>query len=45
VLSRAPTPAALLKLSDPAGVAEVKKAFEQSDEKFAGFAMEAFEGT
>ncbi|MCK9297925.1 HEAT repeat domain-containing protein [Methanoculleus sp. YWC-01] len=42
---RALTAAALLKLSDPAGVAEVKKAFEQSDEKFAGFAMEAFEGT
>lgn len=42
---RALTAAALLKLGDPVGIAEVEKAFEQSGEKFAGLAMEAFEGT
>jgi len=42
---RALTAAALLKLGDPAGIAEVKEAFAQSGERFAGLAMEAFEGT
>ncbi|WP_292364858.1 MULTISPECIES: HEAT repeat domain-containing protein [unclassified Methanoculleus] len=42
---RALTAAALLKLGDPAGIAEVEKAFEQSGEGFRGLAMEAFEGT
>ena len=42
---RALTAAALLKLGDPAGIAEVEKTFEQSGEGFRGLAMEAFEGT
>ncbi|KLK88655.1 PBS lyase [Methanoculleus sediminis] len=42
---RALTAAALLKLGDPAGIAEVEKEFEQSGEGFRGLAMEAFEGT
>ncbi|WP_332448585.1 HEAT repeat domain-containing protein [Methanoculleus sp.] len=42
---RALTAAALLKLGDPAGVAEVERAFEQSGEAFTGLAMEAYEGT
>ncbi len=42
---RALTAAALLKLGDPAGIAEVQKVFEQSGERFAGLAMEAYEGT
>lgn len=42
---RALTAAALLKLGDPAGIAEVEKAFEQSDEAFTGLAMVAYEGT
>ena len=42
---RALTAAALLKLGDPAGIAEVEKAFEQSGEAFTGLAMEAYEGT
>lgn len=42
---RALTAAALLKLGDPAGIAEVERAFEQSGGKFEGLAMEAFEGT
>ncbi|ABN58397.1 MULTISPECIES: HEAT repeat domain-containing protein [Methanoculleus] len=42
---RALTAAALLKLGDPAGIAEVEKTFEQSGEGFAGLVMEAFEGT
>jgi len=42
---RALTAAALLKLGDPAGIAEVEKAFEQLGEAFTGLAMEAYEGT
>jgi hypothetical protein len=42
---RALTAAALLKLGDPAGIAEVEKEFEQAGEAFTGLAMEAFEGT
>jgi HEAT repeat protein len=42
---RALTAAALLKLGDPAGIAEVEKTFEQSGEGFRGLSMEAFEGT
>jgi len=42
---RALTAAALLKLDDPAGIAEVEKEFERSGEAFTGLAMEAFEGT
>ena len=42
---RALTAAALLKLADPAGIAEVERVFEQSGEAFTGLAMEAFEGT
>lgn len=42
---RALTAAALLKLGDPAGVAEVERVFEQSGEAFTGLAMEAYEGT
>ena len=42
---RALTAAAPLKLGDPAGIAEVEKAFSQSDEGFPGLVMEAFEGT
>ncbi|KAF5053788.1 HEAT repeat domain-containing protein [Methanoculleus horonobensis] len=42
---RALTAAALLKLGDPVGIAEVEKEFEQSGEGFRGLAMEAFEGT
>lgn len=42
---RALTAAALLKLGDPEGVAEVERAFEQSGPGFMGLAMEAFEGT
>ena len=42
---RALTAAALLKLGDPAGIAEVEKTFEQSGEGFRGLAMEALEGT
>lgn len=42
---RALTAAALLKLGDPAGIAEVEKAFERSGQGFTGLAMEAFEGT
>ena len=42
---RALTAAALLKLGDPAGSAEVEKEFEQAGEAFTGLAMEAFEGT
>ncbi|BBL67006.1 HEAT repeat domain-containing protein [Methanoculleus chikugoensis] len=42
---RALTAAALLKLGDPAGIAEVEKEFERSGAGFRGLAMEAFEGT
>ena len=42
---RALTAAALLKLGDPAGIAEVEKEFERSGEGFRGLSMEAYEGT
>ncbi len=42
---RALTAAALLKLGDPAGIAEVEKTFELLGVEFEGLAMEAFEGT
>jgi HEAT repeat protein len=42
---RALTAAALLKLGDPAGIAEVEKEFERAGDGFRGLAMEAFEGT
>jgi HEAT repeat protein len=42
---RALTAAALLKLGDPAGIAEVEKTFEQLGVEFRGLAMEALEGT
>ena len=42
---RALTAAALLKLGDPAGIAEVEKEFERSGAGFRGLAMEALEGT
>ncbi len=39
------TAAALLKLGDPAGVAEVQRTFEREGEPFTGLTMEALEGT
>lgn len=42
---RALTAAALLKLGDPAGIAEVKDVFDLLGEEFEGLAMEAYEGT
>ena len=42
---RALTAAALLKLGDPAGIAEVEREFERSGEELRDIAMEAFEGT
>ena len=39
------TAAALLKLGDPAGIAKVQDAFDRLGERFAGLAMEAYEGT
>jgi hypothetical protein len=42
---RALTAAALLKLGDPAGIAEVQKVFEREGEPFKGLTMEALEGT
>jgi HEAT repeat protein len=42
---RALTAAALLKLGDPAGIAEVQKEFDRLGERFTGLAMEAYEGT
>ncbi|HQC33499.1 MAG TPA: HEAT repeat domain-containing protein, partial [Methanoculleus sp.] len=42
---RALTAAALLKLGDPAGIAEVWKVFDREGEPFRGLAMEALEGT
>ncbi|MDV2481104.1 HEAT repeat domain-containing protein [Methanoculleus sp. Wushi-C6] len=42
---RALTAAALLKLGDPAGVAEVERTFAQLGHEFEGLAMEALEGT
>lgn len=42
---RALTAAALLKLGDPAGIAEVERAFERFGRQFEDHTMEAFEGT
>jgi len=42
---RALTAAALLKLGDPAGIAEVWKVFDREGEPFRGLAMEVLEGT
>ncbi|WP_342678119.1 HEAT repeat domain-containing protein [Methanofollis sp. UBA420] len=45
VCCRVLTAAALLKLGDPAGIAEVNRQYAEHGEDYQGMVMEAFEGT